>query len=98
MTTIKRFHTGQQDFAAQLDRLLAWDSLADPAVEARVDEILQAVRSKGDTALLEYSNQFDGLNLRDVNKLLIPGKRLKQALRRISQEQRDALKAAAKRI
>lgn len=98
MIPLKRFHAGQSDFSAQLDQLLAWASLADPVVEARVDEILQGVHNKGDIALLEYSNQFDGLNLRDASKLLIPEARLKQALRRIGKGERDALKAAAKRI
>jgi histidinol dehydrogenase len=98
MINFKRYHAGQPDFMQQLDNLLAWSHLADTTVESRVEDILQAVRYKGDVALLDYSSQFDGLNLDNASKLLVSTARLKNALRDIGKEQREALKLAANRI
>src|SRR5689334_9070669 len=50
---------------------IGWDALRkraaqpgafDPSVEATVREVLEAVRTRGDVALDEYSRQFDGVS------------------------------------
>jgi histidinol dehydrogenase len=52
------------DFAARLRELTAPSSLFDPEIERRTGVILDAVRSRGDAALLEFTRQFDGARLR----------------------------------
>ncbi|MSU31186.1 MAG: histidinol dehydrogenase [Pedosphaera sp.] len=51
------------DYAAQLDRATTSSSMFDPKIESRAREILEAVRTRGDAALLEFTSRFDGANL-----------------------------------
>ena len=52
-----------KDFAARLTRLAAASSLFDPVVEERARSIVAAVRERGDAALLELTERFDGVQL-----------------------------------
>lgn len=51
------------DFAEQQSRLTAPSSLFDPAIEERTRAILEDVRNRGDAALLELTERFDGAKL-----------------------------------
>lgn len=55
-------HT-DQDFAAQLALVTASSSLFDPAIEQRTRAILDAVAARGDEAVLEFTEKFDGAKL-----------------------------------
>jgi histidinol dehydrogenase len=51
------------DFAAQLRRLLTPSSLFDPAIEEQTRALVEAVRSRGDEALVELTERFNGARL-----------------------------------
>lgn len=51
------------DFAAQLAQVTAASSLFDPAIEQRTRAILDAVAARGDAAVLELTERFDGAKL-----------------------------------
>lgn len=51
------------DFAAQLRELTTSSSLFDPSIEQRTREIIDAVRLRGDAALSELTERFDGAKL-----------------------------------
>ncbi len=51
------------NFAARLGELTAPSSLFDPVIEERTRAILDAVRVRGDAALLEFTEKFDGAKL-----------------------------------
>ena len=55
-------HT-DKDFTEQLAGLAAASSLFDPAIEERARGIVEAVRTRGDEALLEFTALFDGAQL-----------------------------------
>lgn len=55
-------HSGA-DFARQLRDLVAASSLFDSGIEARTRSILEDVRARGDAALLELTQRFDGAKL-----------------------------------
>ena len=95
---INRLDSSDSDFQLELDKLLAWESVSDDAVYTTVNEILGAVKSHGDSALLEYSQRFDGLTAAAVAALEMPAERLRQAYQDISAAERDALEQAAQRI
>jgi histidinol dehydrogenase len=95
---IKRLNAQQADFDAQLDKLLDWDEVSDQQVNAVVDEVLLAVKSRGDDALLEYTRRFDRLEVDRACELKLDPQQLQQALQRIPAEQREALEKAAQRI
>jgi histidinol dehydrogenase len=48
------------DFAEQLRMLTAPSSLFDPAIEQRARDIIEAVRERGDDALIELTERLDG--------------------------------------
>ena len=95
---IRRMNTSDANFEREFAELLAWDSVSDDAVQAIVQEILHAVRTFGDSALLEYSRRFDRLSIDTPAALELPQARLQQALANISTEARTALEIAAERI
>jgi histidinol dehydrogenase len=98
MPEIHRLNSRDETFWADMDALLAWESVADHGVRAIVDEILAAVRAEGDAALLRYTERFDRLQLDRAADLEIPPQRLREALAGIPVEQRAALETAAARI
>jgi histidinol dehydrogenase len=52
-------HTNS-DFREQVGRLTAASSLFDPEIEQRTRSIVEAVQSRGDEALIELTERFDG--------------------------------------
>ncbi len=95
---IRRLNAADQDFSRHLDHLLSWESVSDDAVNHRVLEIIKAVRERGDAALVEFTQRFDGLEVASMADLILPRERLEQALTRITPEQRQALEVAAERV
>ncbi len=98
MPDISRLSTADADFAARLDALLSWEPGADRDVQRTVEDIIDAVRTRGDAALLDYTARFDRWQPADAAALSIPAARLAQAAELIPLAQRDALEAAAARI
>ena len=95
---ISRLDSSDDNFDADLKRLLAWDSATDDAVFATVNEILRDVKTEGDEALLEYSRRFDQLEVASVADLEMSAQRLQQAFESIDVAEREALSQAAARI
>ncbi len=98
MRGIRRLDSSQRDFAAQLEKLLAFEAAQDPAVDQVVAGIIADVRARGDAAVLEYTQRFDRVNARSVAGLTIEKDELATAARALPARQRDALGAAATRI
>ena len=95
---IRQLNTQDVDFWSQLDALLAWDSVSNDQVFNVVNEVIKNVRQKGDAAVVEYTNKFDRLNVKDFSELEIAPERLKAALKAIPEDQRQALEIAAERV
>ena len=98
MVDITRLDSRDSDFYAALDQVLAWDASSDEAVEKTVRGIIAAIRHRGDAALLEYTAQFDRVEVARAAELEIPPARLQQALNAIPTDQREALECAASRV
>jgi len=97
-SAIRRLNAADADFARHLDHLLSWESVSDDGVNVRVLEIIKAVRQRGDAALVELTQRFDGLQVAAMADLILPRARLERALERITPEQREALEIAAERV
>lgn len=95
---IRRLDASDTDFADQLRQLLAWDEREDLAVHERVREIIQAVRTRGDQALIELTTRFDHFVVENATELELPATALKAAWERIDETSRQALNKAAARI
>ncbi|MBH3438752.1 histidinol dehydrogenase [Pseudomonas luteola] len=96
--TLRRLDAADPDFARHLDHLLSWESVSDAGVNQRVLEIIEAVRTRGDEALVEFTQRFDGVQASSMSDLILPRERLELALTRITDEQRNALEHAADRV
>ena len=81
--------------AKDAGRLLERKAVRLGEAELIVRPILDAVRRRGDRALLEYGRQFDGLTRKSV---VVPIDELKLAERTVSPEFKRAVRAAAKNI
>jgi histidinol dehydrogenase len=93
-----RLDSAQADFRSALDTLLAFSSETDARVSDAVGEILGAVRSRGDTAVLEYTARFDRLNAASMADLELPKARLEEALGALPLRLEKAIRAAADRV
>ena len=95
---IRQMATSQADFATQLQRVLHWSAQTDEAIEQRVADIVADVHERGDAAVLDYTQRFDGLHADSVTALEIGRDDLQAALAMIAPSQRHALEAAAARV
>jgi histidinol dehydrogenase len=98
MSLMPILHYSADDFNARIDRLLAWESVSDVQVANAVDDIIAAVIARGDEALLEFTERFDGLALPGATALEIPLSELSSAVASIEPQALQALQAAAERI
>ena len=69
-----------------------------PDVDAIVADIIADVRHRGDAALLELTEKFDRLALKDANALRISAAEVDAAIATVSDAERSALELAADRI
>ena len=93
-----RISTASSTFDAELKARLHWSAAADAAIEQRVGGILADVQTRGDAAVLEYTERFDGLQAASMSALELTQADFKAAFDAIPAAQRDALQAAAARI
>lgn len=95
---IKQLDYSESDFQSELDKALAWDSISDQSVQESVSTIIADVRSRGDEAVVEWTNKLDGLSVDKVSALEISKDELQESLKKIPSEQAAALENAAARI
>ncbi|HJV25362.1 MAG TPA: histidinol dehydrogenase [Aromatoleum sp.] len=96
--TIRRLDARDPEFLSTLDALLAFEGSADARIDFAVTEILGAVRTTGDAAVIEYTRRFDRLDVSSMAELELPKSELKAALDSLTVEQREALRIAADRV
>ncbi|MEO8808012.1 MAG: histidinol dehydrogenase [Burkholderiaceae bacterium] len=95
---VRQLGTTAADFEAEFQRVLHWSAETDDAIEERVASILADVKKRGDAAVLEYTQRFDGVAAERVASLEIGRDELRAALQAITPAQRNALEAAAQRV
>ncbi|MQY52609.1 histidinol dehydrogenase [Rhodocyclus gracilis] len=98
MIAIKRLSSTDADFAARLNALLAFEGAQDESVDRTVAAILADVKTRGDAAVVEYTQRFDRLAVSDMAQLALPAAELQAALEGLPAAQRSALEAAAARV
>ena len=95
---MKQLNINESNFWQQLEALLAWEAVSDTAVAETVTDILAQVKSRGDAAVVEYSQRFDRVNVQSLADLEIPLSQAQAALQKIPTEQRQALQQSADRV
>ena len=95
---IRQLSSRSADFNSVLDKLLAFEETADDQLEATVAGILMDVRRRGDSAVLEYTQKFDRMQVANAAELQLPASELQAAFTGLPAAQRDALEQAAARV
>ena len=93
-----RLNTTDAHFEAAFQQRLHWSADADAAIESRVADILADVQKRGDAAVLEYTQRFDGLSAQSMQQLVLTQDELKAAFDGLPAVQKEALQAAAQRV
>ena len=95
---MKKLSSRAPTFPAELKALLAFETAQNPETERVVAEICADVQRRGDAALIEYTNRFDGTAARSIADLTLAPHDLQAAFARLPAATRDALQTAAARI
>jgi len=98
---IRKLDSSQEGFQQSLDTLLAFEAGTDAAIETSVAKILADVKTRGDAAILEYTNRFDRIphgGAAEMAAFDISQAELQAALNGLPSAQREALQIAAQRI
>jgi histidinol dehydrogenase len=98
MAELRRLDSRAADFADELGRLIEIEAAIDDSVEAAVAGILEAVRARGDAALMDFTARFDRWTPRTAGELEVPAAQARGALDALPGAQREALELAAARI
>ncbi|TFY98974.1 histidinol dehydrogenase [Ramlibacter humi] len=93
-----RLSTADVGFEAAFQARLHWSADTDTQVEQAVTDILEAVRTRGDEAVLEYTRRFDGVQAGGIAALELKAPELKAAFDSLPAVQRQALETAAQRV
>ncbi len=95
---IARLDAASPDFRARLSELLAFNDATDSAVGNAVSEILAAVKTRGDAAVIEYTARFDRLDAPDMAALELSQDELHAALGKLPLRLEQSLRRAAERV
>ena len=98
---IRKLDSSQDGFQQSLDTLLAFEAGTDEAIETSVTKILADVKTRGDAAVLEYTNLLDRIphgGAAEMAAFDISQAELQSALNGLPSAQREALQVAAQRI
>ncbi|MES3011665.1 MAG: histidinol dehydrogenase [Pseudomonadota bacterium] len=93
-----RISTADSTFEAVFKARLHWSADTDAAIEQRVADILADVQQRGDAAVLDYTQRFDGLTADSMQALELTQAELKVAFDGLPVAQREALQSAARRV
>jgi len=95
---VRRLDTKDAGFEAELARLLDRAPEAQAELTATVAQIMDDVKQRGDTALVDYTSRFDRYPVRNARELEIGSESRAGAWRSTSAEMRGLLETAATRI
>ena len=95
---VKRLNSKDAGFKETLLSSLSLPMADDEAIDAVVVKVLAQVKANGDAAVLDFTKQFDRLDVPRVAELEISREELEGAYQGLSAEQKNALDIAAQRV
>jgi histidinol dehydrogenase len=94
---VKRLNSSDGNFEQDFNDLLLKNRDTENDVSGVVKDILRDVKARGDQALFEYTEKFDGLSL-TADTMRVSEQEIEDALKACAGDTLDALKLAAQRI
>ena len=95
---MKLLNTQSADFQSALQALLAFETAQDPKIDQIVADICADVQKRGDAAVIEYSNRFDGTSAQSMADLTLTQADLQAAFERLPANVQTALQHSATRV
>ena len=95
---MRRLSKADATFAADLNALLSLSEDDLSEIELTVAKILRNVQANGDAAVLELTQQFDRLHVKQLSDLEISKSDMQKAFEQLPTLQKEALVAAANRV
>jgi histidinol dehydrogenase len=94
---MKVIHYNDPDYESQIRDMLAPSSLFDPVIEQRAKAIVDDVRQRGDLALTELTQRFDGVALAP-SQFAVTADELEEAEKATPESLRKAIETTAKNL
>ena len=95
---IKKLDTLNVNFETELKAHVGFDADSSDNIIKTVNDIVERVKKEGDSALIDFTNRFDQMNISSASELEISSKELSQALDNLPDSQKKSLEIAAQRI
>ena len=95
---IKKLDTLNVNFETELKAHVCFDADSSENIIKTVNDIVERVKKEGDSALIDFTNRFDQMNLSSASELEISSKELSSALDNLPGSQKKSLEIAAQRI
>ena len=88
-------HFGTKEFSERLLRIKSRNFTLDEKLASRVAKIVEEVRAGGDSALIQFTKEFDGVELRSVK---VPTEEIDRAKANVSEEMLAIIRQAASNV
>ena len=95
---IKKLDTLNVNFEKELKAHVGFDADSSENIIKTVSDIVERLKKEGDTALIDFTNRFDQMNISSASELEISSKELSSALDNLPGTQKKSLEIAAQRI
>ena len=95
---IKKLDTLNVNFETELKAHVGFDADSSDNIIKTVNDIVERVKKEGDSALIDFTNRFDQMNISRASELEISSKELSKALDNLPDSQKKSLEIAAQRI
>ena len=95
---IKKLDTLNVNFETELKAHVGFDADSSDNIIKTVNDIVERVKKEGDSALIDFTNRFDQMNISSASDFEISSKELSQALDNLPDSQKKSLEIAAQRI
>jgi histidinol dehydrogenase len=93
-----KFNIRDISFKEEFYRFLSLRNKVSNEVTEIVQSIIIDIETKGDEALVKYTNELDKRKIETIRDCFVESNRLDESLKKINEDERNALELAAKRI
>ena len=92
------FRTGEPGFKDRLDTFLHWEETRSAVLQTQVADILADVKTRGDAAIIDYSNRWDKTDYKSAEDFILTPAHTREIVQKCPAEVAKALEHAATRI
>jgi histidinol dehydrogenase len=87
-----------KDFKSNLNKFISLRNSFSESTQSSVSRIIERIKNEGDSALIDLTNQYDGLEISDISDLFINEESINSSVDKIDKVITEALTESYKRI